>query len=203
MKKNILISILTAIILVSLIACNNSEGESNTDDAVNETEPSTATPDSSEKESGESVNDVNCPPDLADPEDEYYYTVELDNGADILLGEAADDTLSALGEASSVTEAPSCVYDGMDRLYNYGAFTVTTSPDANGYERISELSFNSDAVALKNGISIGASKSLVESVFGTDYTESFGVLKFELDGAVLSIVLDEDDTVIALTFSAK
>lgn len=133
----------------------------------------------------------------------FYTVVELDNGAVFEMGAIADATVAALGEPQSVAEAPSCVHEGNDVLYTYNGFTLTTSPDANGNARIQEIALTSDAVSFVGGLSIGSDKAAVESVFGTEYTENFGVLTFTLDGATVSIVLDEDECVSSLVITAK
>ena len=131
------------------------------------------------------------------------YIVELDDGTTFVMGALADDTVAALGEPQSMTEAPSCVHEGMDKLYTFGGYTLTTSPDAEGKARIQEISLTSDAVSLADGLSIGSDKAAVEASFGTDYTDSFGVLTFTLEGAQVSVVLDADDCVSGLTITAK
>lgn len=131
------------------------------------------------------------------------YIVELDDGTTFVMGALADDTVAALGEPVSLTEAPSCVHEGMDKLYNFGSYTLTTSPDADGKARIQEISLTSDAVSLADGLSIGSDKAAVEASFGTEYTDNFGVMQFSLDGADVSVVLDSDDCVSGLTITAK
>ena len=134
---------------------------------------------------------------------ETGYIVELDDGTTFVMGALADDTVAALGEPVSLTEAPSCVHEGMDKLYNFGSYTLTTSPDADGKARIQEISLTSDAVSLADGLSIGSDKAAVEASFGTEYTDNFGVMQFSLDGADVSVVLDSDDCVSGLTITAK
>ncbi len=191
MKKIIILLILSLALLTSC----NSETTDNDGTELPETESQTAiVNDETESSSEESQTEP--------PTETAYYTVELDNGATIPMGAIADSTISELGAPNSVVEAPSCVYDGVDKVYGYGSFTVTTSPDANGNERISELSLTSDAVSFTNGISIGSDKAAVVDAFGTDYTESFGVLKFNLSGAEISVVIGDDGTVFALTVAA-
>ena len=187
MKKTIF-SLLLAAVMCMTVSCG-----------ADETDDTTASPD--------------VPETTADTADELAaaifdvvetgYIVELDDGTTFVMGALADDTIAALGEPVSVTEAPSCVHEGMDKLCNFGSYTLTTSPDADGNARIQEISLTSDAVALADGLSIGSDKAAVEASFGSEYTDNFGVMQFSLDGADVSVVLDGDDCVSGLTITAK
>ncbi len=134
------------------------------------------------------------------------YECKLDNGVNITLGSNADEAVKALtdalGEALDFMEAPSCVHPGNDKVYTFEGFTVTTSPDANGDEYVAELSFLSDSVGFDNGIMIGSSESDVTASFGSEFEESFGVRKYSLDGATLTIIFS-DDAVSAMSVSAE
>ncbi len=182
--KKIIIALLS--VLFALTACTaNGQNDTNTNDSAD-------TAVSLDESSSASEEDTST-----------YYIIEFEDKSISIGGVAEDEAIAALGEPSSITEAPSCVYEGVDRLFNYGAFTLTTTPDADGNDRITEFSVISDAISLKNGITIGSDKAAVEAAFGTDYTASFGVLKFALTGAEISIVLDDNNCVSALTVTAK
>lgn len=182
MKKTFIALLLGAALCV-MTSCGGTEPSETTADTAN-------TPDTAAET-------------IAETPVESGYIVELDNGTCFVMGAIADDTVAALGEPQSLTEAPSCVHEGMDKLYNYGSYTLTTSPDADGNARIQEIALTSDAVALADGLSIGSDKAAVEASFGTDYTDNFGVLQFALEGADVSVVLDADDCVSSLVITAK
>lgn len=129
------------------------------------------------------------------------HAVTLDNGNTVVINDDADAVLGKLGAHLDLMEAPSCVHEGTDRVYTYDGYTVTTSPRADGTQYVAELSLTSDVVALDNGIYLGCTLAEVKKAFGDDFTESFGVLKYELPGVVISVVAD-GDTVTGLTFSS-
>ncbi len=145
--------------------------------------------------------------DLAEADAEFAggYTVKLDNGVQITLGAVADDTLAALGEPADVMEAPSCIRAGTDRVYTYsGRFTITTQPDAAGRERITEISFLSDAVAMtENGtaVMIGSDVSAADAAFGEPFESDGGIRRYLPDSVLSGLVnVTEDGGVItALT----
>ena len=186
MKKTVF-SLLLALLMCTAVSCSASETEDTSAPDVQETIADTA----DEPAAADSVAE------------DAGYIVELDNGTAFVMGALAEDTVAALGTPVSVTEAPSCVHEGMDQLYNFGSYTLTTSPDAEGRARIQEISLTSDAVSLADGLSIGSDKAAVEASFGTEYTDNFGVMQFSLDGADVSVVLDSDDCVSGLTITAK
>ena len=186
MKKTIF-TLLLAAVMCTAVSCGADETADTTAPEAPETTADTA------DELASAISDVV----------ETGYIVELDDGTTFVMGALADDTVAALGEPVSLTEAPSCLHEGMDKLYNFGSYTLTTSPDADGKARIQEISLTSDAVALADGLSIGSDKAAVEASFGTEYTDNFGVMQFSLDGADVSVVLDGDDCVSGLTITAK
>jgi len=131
------------------------------------------------------------------------YTCVLSDGTVLYIGGAADRTLSGLGEAAEILEAPSCIHEGTDCIYTYDGYTLITSPDGTGGQILYEFSLLSDAAALQDGLTIGSDKAAVEDAFGTDYTEQFGVLRYALEGADVSVVLDPDNMVSSLVITAQ
>ncbi len=131
------------------------------------------------------------------------YLCELDNGLSVRMGAEASAAIAALGDCIDYAEAPSCVHEGFDKVYTYNGFTVSTSPDANGREYVSEFSIQSDAVAFFNGVTIGSFADDVTEAFGADFEEQFGVRKYQLQNAVLTLAFDGDTvTAIAVSYTA-
>ena len=122
------------------------------------------------------------------------YTCVFDNGISIKLGSPAADALTLLGDYSDMMEAPSCVHEGFDRVYTYaGLYTVLTSPDAQGSEYVAEISLLSDLVALDvNGsyLMIGSAESDIKAAFGDPAEDAFGVQKYYIDGANITVTVD-------------
>ncbi len=122
------------------------------------------------------------------------YTCIFDNGITVKLGSPAADALAALGDYSDMMEASSCVHEGFDRVYTYaGLYTVLTSPDAQGNEYVAEISLLSDLVALDvNGayLMIGSPESDIKSVFGEPAEDTFGVQKYNINGANVTVTVD-------------
>lgn len=124
----------------------------------------------------------------------------LEGGITVTVG-GSDEILGELGEPVSYMEAPSCVHDGFDKVYTFDGFCITTSPDANKTQYVAELSLISDTAAFEGGLTIGSDVSEVEDIFGTEFTEEFGVRKYILPGATASVIVD-GDVVGGITVSA-
>lgn len=169
MKKRIPILLTLLALLLTLAAC--------TEKPADPADPGT-TPNAAQSE--------------ADDEFANGYTVKLDDGTSITLGAVADDTLAALGTVDDIMEAPSCIRAGVDRVYTYnGRFTLTTQPDAEGRERITEIVFLSDAVAItENGASVmlGGDASAADTAFGEPYESSGGINRYLADKTLSGIV---------------
>ncbi|MCD8328229.1 MAG: hypothetical protein LUC25_03930 [Ruminococcus sp.] len=79
--------------------------------------------------------------------------------------------ISKLGNASSVTSAPSCHGEGEDKTYTYSGFEIYTCP--NGSEdMIIEILITSSSISTPKGIKVGSSKNDVFAQYGKNYTES-------------------------------
>lgn len=199
--KKIIASILAVALAFAMSACGEnpdtpSNDTSNTEndttdtsanvDTGNVTEPS----DDTTTDTGDSTDNSTT------------YSVSLNNGVTLEIGAAADDVISALGEPLDYMEAPSCVHEGFDRVYIFDGYSVSTSPDVNGNNYISELAILSDSVAFSNGFTIGSMAEDAQDMFGEDFAELFGVRTYTLGAVTVSIIVD-GDTVSGITISAN
>lgn len=89
------------------------------------------------------------------------------NDVSIAMHADAAPVIAALGEPKSYTEQASCAFDGLDKTYSYGSFSISTYPK-DGKDYISQLWFTDDQVSTEEGIRIGDSLSKVEQVYGSD-----------------------------------
>lgn len=174
-------------------------------EAENEASDGAGSVQAAETPSDASENAESTPPEEIGSEEEKTagYVCAFDNGVSIEMGALADSVISGLGDPLNYAEAPSCIHEGTDKVYTFDGYTVTTSPDENGNNRIYEVSLLSDIVALESGVTIGSAMDKVVSVFGEEYTEQFGVLQYSLEGANVSVVLDGDSYVTGLVFTAN
>lgn len=172
--KKIITLLLSLALVASLTACGGTSDNSN--DTVGGTDETTADTKSSEENKNTATT----------------YEINLSNGLTVVIGGDADTFVSTAGEVLNYAEATSCIHEGYDKVYTFDGYSVTTSPDANGNQYVSDLTLLSDAVIFDNGLSIGSGAAELDALFGTEYEELYGVRTYTLDGAKISVIVDAD-----------
>ena len=124
--------------------------------------------------------------------------VFVTDGIEIAMDIDAADTLDKLGEPNSYFEAPSCAFDGVDKMYTYKSFELDTYPQGDR-DHISSIVFKDDVITTKEGIAIGDPASKVIDTYGSDYEEEKGMHVYKKDGMKLCFII-KDDTVAAVEY---
>ena len=193
MKKTLALLLLAAL-TASMLSCGNDSTTSDTTDSVSGTPDTAVTEAAVIGDETAAVTEAQTEAPAQNTPAVDGYTCVFDNGISIKLGSPAADALAVLGDYSDMMEAPSCVHEGFDRVYTYaGLYTVLTSPDASGAEYIAEISLLSDLVALDVSgtyLMIGSAESDIKATFGDPAEDAFGVQKYNLDGANLTVTVD-------------
>ena len=102
----------------------------------------------------------------------------------------ASAIIQALGEPLSVFAAASCVFEGQDKIYNYGSFELDTY-ELDGNDYVSCIYFRDDLVKTWEGISLFMSYEDMVGAYGEGYTEQSGAFIYEKDGMKLRFILKE------------
>ena len=193
MKKTLSLLLLAAL-TASMLSCGNDSTTPDTTDSVSGTPDTAVTEAAVIGDETAAVTEAQTEAPAQNTPAVDGYTCVFDNGISIKLGSPAADALAVLGDYSDMMEAPSCVHEGFDRVYTYaGLYTVLTSPDASGAEYIAEISLLSDLVALDVSgtyLMIGSAESDIKAAFGDPAEDAFGVQKYNLDGANLTVTVD-------------
>ena len=193
MKKTLALLLLAAL-TASMLSCGNDSTTSDTTDSVSGTPDTAVTEAAVIGDETAAMTEVQTEAPAQNTPAVDGYTCVFDNGISVKLGSPAADALAVLGDYSDMMEAPSCVHEGFDRVYTYaGLYTVLTSPDASGAEYIAEISLLSDLVALDVSgtyLMIGSAESDIKAAFGDPAEDAFGVQKYNLDGANLTVTVD-------------
>lgn len=193
MKKTLALLLLAAL-TASMLSCGNDSTTSDTTDSVSGTPDTAVTEAAVIGDETAAVTEAQTEAPAQNTTAVDGYTCVFDNGISVKLGSPAADALAVLGDYSDMMEAPSCVHEGFDRVYTYaGLYTVLTSPDASGAEYIAEISLLSDLVALDVSgtyLMIGSAESDIKAAFGDPAEDAFGVQKYNLDGANLTVTVD-------------
>ena len=114
-------------------------------------------------------------------------------GTKIYIDENMKDVLEALGEPQKYFEAESCAFKGLDKVYTYSGFIISTNPYDDG-DHICSIYLSNDSVSTYEGIHIGSSLDDLLDRYGAPaikdyYSYTSGcTLNFILDkGSVISI----------------
>lgn len=122
---------------------------------------------------------------------------------DIIISADANmsELLSALGKPISYDEAPSCAFEGMDKLYRYNGFEIRTYPDGKE-DLIYQIIFLNDLVSTQEGIRIGSTRKDVISSYGDDYTALGSTIIYKSANCNLQFIF-RDGKVSAIVYKSQ
>ena len=116
----------------------------------------------------------------------------------IYMDQNIQEVIDTMGEPLGVFEAPSCAFDGIDRIFSFPGLQIHTYPQ-DGDDFIHTVSVRDDSILTQNGIYLGNSWDSVLSAYGNDYQHAYGMFTFTKGVTTLSIFV-EDDMVVAITY---
>lgn len=122
------------------------------------------------------------------------------NGVTIPMNVEAAPILDKLGEPMEYFEAASCAFQGLDKIFYYSGFEVSTYPN-DGVDFISAVDLVDDSVSTPEGISIGSSLEDIKAAYGENYTEESGLYTF-VKGETKLTILVENNAAAAITYLA-
>ena len=100
-----------------------------------------------------------------------------------------NEFLSALGDPLHYYEVKSCAFEGMDKIYTYTSFEISTYPNG-ANDLVSSIYFKDDTVTTQEGAYLGMAKSDVLALYGSNYTESAGAYVYSKGGMELHFIFD-------------
>lgn len=103
----------------------------------------------------------------------------------------ADQVIDDLGEAMSYFEAESCAFAGLDKIYTYSSFEISTVPEG-GEDHISLIVLLDDTVATEEGIRIGSTREDVIEAYGDEYELQGTALAYHRGESILLFLMEED-----------
>lgn len=171
---------------------NEQPGETSLADGNEETDDSTAT-DSTET-SGEQGSTFT----------EQDLIVSVD-GQNFSMLEDTAGLLSILGDEYAYNEAESCVYDGMDKTFDYGQVIVYTVPSGD-IDLLDGIDILDQSIATSKGIQVGSSREDVLAAYGQPADDQYD-LTYNVSGDIervgdprLTFYLDDDDNVNLISY---
>ena len=117
----------------------------------------------------------------------------------IHMGERAAPVIEALGDPQNYFEAPSCAFDGIDKIYCYSGFELYTYP-VGDEDYISSVNLTDDSIPTSEGVYLGMSYSDMTAAYGENYTQNFGQYTYSLGDSALSFLV-EDDIITVVTYN--
>ena len=107
--------------------------------------------------------------------------------------------IEKIGEPLGEFEAPSCAFDGIDRIFSYPGIQIYTYP-AGATDHIHTIGFFDDSVRTsEGGIRLGSPVQAVLDAYGDSYSYETGMYKF-IRGLTFLEFLTEDGYVIGITY---
>lgn len=188
MWKKIMVMLMTVGLLV-LAGCGNSERVID-GDVTNVTTGSR-----SEEDAGTQENTQIQAPQTETVAVKGY--VFLTDDVTIEVDGDAVPVIEALGEPASYFEAPSCAFEGLDKIYTYNGFEIDTYP-AQDKDLVSAIVLKDDSVATAEGICIGDSLEKLQEAYGEAVQEN-GMLVYAKDGMKLCFIL-QDNSIISIEY---
>lgn len=122
------------------------------------------------------------------------------NGVTVPMNVDAKPVIDNLGESMDYFEAASCAFQGLDKIYYYSGFELSTYPQGEK-DFISAVNLLDDTVATEEGIYLGSSMDDVIDAYGEDYSQENDFYTYTMDDSQLTFVI-ENDVVIGITYGA-
>ncbi len=158
---------------------NNNNTNNNSNQTNNNTNTNTNNNNNNNNNNGNSQQSSKNTPKPTDPPKQEGSFAASDavfvyNDRQVALNSDMDTVLASLGEANSMTTAPSCIGVGEDKTYHYDGFTVTTYPRGDK-DYVMEIKVLDAAIATAKGIRLGSTMDDMTAAYGSGY-RTFGYI---------------------------
>ena len=178
-------------------ACGNAQVEDTPD-----------TPEQAPQETGSATSDDTAPADPgtddtapledAEPDEPPLFALKVGNFL-IEMDQNINEVLDALGEPQGIFVAPSCAFDGDDRIFQYPSVQIHTYPKGDD-DFVHTISLRDDTVRTTEGrIYLGSNLQSVLDAYGDDYEHDSGMYTYTRGPTTLEFFI-EDDIVMGITY---
>lgn len=123
------------------------------------------------------------------------------NSVDFTVDMEADAVITALGEPTSYYEVPSCAFEGMEKIYDYSSFEITTY-ETEDVDYIANIYLKDDLVETPEGISLYMTSADLTEAYGDDYTVAEGQYVFTKDNTKLIVIVNSDLEIISIQYAS-
>lgn len=192
--KRFMIILLSVVLLLTLASCGSKATDTQTPADTTEAEQTTGSVDTTDEtkdaDQTDETEESKASNQSGDP-----YGITFEN-VKLVPGTAFD--AAALPEASSVTEVPSCAFEGSDNLYHYGLFELTAYDEGNG-ETVYSIYLLDPNTATDEGLYLGDTLSRAEELYGTDYVQNDTQVTYTAGNTMLILIL-QDENIISIEY---
>lgn len=176
MKKRIILIIIAAAAVFALAACGGNQ------------EPSQISP-------GNPTPTPTTAPAQAGTQTGFAFAI---SGHTIHMDANMGDVLDMLGEPLGIFEAPSCAFDGIDRIFQFPTIQIHTYP-LDDQDFVHTIMIRDDSVATVGGIFLGSSFDDLMAAYGDGYSQEAGMFTFTRGRTTLSFLV-ENDMVVSILY---
>jgi hypothetical protein len=127
------------------------------------------------------------------------YSITI-NGSKVTPGMEQEAMLTAIGEADTTFEAPSCAGEGTDYTFTYGSIEIQTVPNENGVNEITSILIKDDLTPTDEGVYLGGTADDITAAYGSNYTENGSAYTYVSGTIQLQFIL-EGDEIISIEYS--
>jgi len=185
--RKLILPTLTLVFILALVACNASDNGSNGYDPqpTYTAAPTAVNQDTNTNET--TPPEVDPTPETPAPQG-FTFTTQ---GVTIHMDQNMEEVLDQLGEPLGIFEAPSCAFDGIDRIFSFPGVQIHTYP-LDDLDFVHTISIRDDSVTTANGIYLGSSWNDVLAAYGSEYDQDFGMFRFTIGQTTLSFFIEDD-----------
>lgn len=112
-------------------------------------------------------------------EKDFYLNID---GKEYRCDDNIQTVIANLGSGYSYSDALSCAYDGLDKIYSYELAEFYTNPLPEG-DLVSEIYTENPEVTTSKGISVGATKEEILAVHGEDCEDMGNLIIYRVPGS--------------------
>lgn len=102
------------------------------------------------------------------------------NGKVFALNSDVKALLTELGDSYEFSEAPSCVYEGTDKTYEYAHISIYTYP-VKDKDHIDEIVLTGSSYKTVKSIRTGSTLEEVVAAYGNNYKDEGGMITYRLE----------------------
>ena len=123
------------------------------------------------------------------------------NGVDFTVDMEVAAVIDALGEPASYYEVPSCAFEGLEKIYDYTSFEITTY-ETDDVDYIANIYLKDDLVETPEGLSLFMTSADLTNTYGDDYQAAEGQYIYTKDDTKLIVIVNSDLEILSIQYAS-